>query len=49
MEAIERLGRNQTILIIAHRLTTLKGCDQIIKLDKNKIIKKGSYQEMINN
>jgi len=32
MEAIEGLGRDLTILIIAHRLTTLKGCDQIIEL-----------------
>jgi ATP-binding cassette, subfamily B, bacterial PglK len=35
MQAIEKLGREITILIIAHRLTTLKGCDQIISLDKN--------------
>ena len=48
MEAIEGLGRDLTILIIAHRLNTLKGCDQIVKLDKNNIIYTGSYQEMIN-
>ena len=35
MEAIEGLGRELTILIIAHRLTTLKGCDQVIELSKN--------------
>jgi len=46
MEAIEGLGQDLTILIIAHRLTTLKGCDQIIKLEKNNI-KVGSYQDMI--
>ena len=48
MEAIEGLGRELTILIIAHRLTTLKVCDQIIKLDKNNIIYAGSYQNIIN-
>jgi ATP-binding cassette, subfamily B, bacterial PglK len=48
MDAIEGLGRELTILIIAHRLTTLKGCDQIVKLDKNNAICTGSYQEMIN-
>jgi len=47
MEAIEGLGKELTILIIAHRLTTLKGCDQIIKVDKNKIVHSGSYEEMI--
>ena len=39
MEAIEGLGSDITILIIAHRLTTLKGCDQIVKLDNNGVIK----------
>ena len=48
MDAIDMLGKDFTILIIAHRLTTLKGCDHIIKLDKENIIKIGSYQEMAN-
>jgi ATP-binding cassette, subfamily B, bacterial PglK len=48
MEAIEGLGKEITVLIIAHRLTTLKGCDKIVKLDKNYITHVGSYQEMIN-
>ncbi len=48
MEAIEGLGRDLTILIIAHRLTTLKVCDQIVKLEKNNTIHTGNYREMIN-
>jgi len=47
MDGIDGLDRGLTILIIAHRLTTLKGCDQVVKLDKNKIIKVGSFEEMI--
>jgi ATP-binding cassette, subfamily B, bacterial PglK len=47
MEAIEELDRELTILIIAHRLTTLKGCDQIVTLGNNIIIYTGSYQECI--
>jgi len=47
MEAIEGLGKDLTILIIAHRLTTLKGCDQIIQLDKDNVIHSGTYEEMI--
>ena len=35
MNAIDDLGEEITILIIAHRLTTLKGCDKIIKLEKD--------------
>jgi len=48
MNAVEGLGKELTILIIAHRLTTLKGCDQVVKLDNNKIIKTGSYHEIVN-
>ncbi len=48
MKAIEDLGKEITVLIIAHRLTTLKSCDKIIKLDKDYAIRTGSYEEMIN-
>lgn len=47
MKAIEGLGKEMTVLIIAHRLTTLKGCDQIVKLDKDNIVRVGSYDEII--
>jgi len=47
MKAIEEIGKEITVLIIAHRLTTLKGCDKIVKLDKNHTVHVGSYQEMI--
>jgi ABC-type multidrug transport system fused ATPase/permease subunit len=43
MNAIESLNRNITILIIAHRLTTLRSCDRIIKLEHGKIVEQGSY------
>ena len=43
---IEMLNKGVTVLIIAHRLTTLKGCDQIVKLEKNKV-SVGSYQKII--
>lgn len=39
MRAIERLDRKLTILIIAHRLTTLEGCDEIIRLEKGRIVR----------
>ncbi len=47
MESIEVLKNELTILIIAHRLTTLQKCDYVIKLDKGLIIKKGSYKDII--
>ncbi|MDB9915764.1 ABC transporter ATP-binding protein/permease [Alphaproteobacteria bacterium] len=47
MEEIEGLDKELTILIIAHRLTTLKSCDKIIKLDENHIHTIGTYDELI--
>ncbi len=46
MEAINGLEKDLTILIIAHRLTTLKDCDQIVKLDNNNNIRVGTYDEI---
>ena len=48
MKAIEGLGGRLTILIIAHRLTTLKGCDRILQFDKDNLLHEGSYQDMVN-
>ena len=47
MEAIEGLDKDLTVLIIAHRLTTLKDCDTIVRLNKDKTIHIGSYHEMV--
>jgi len=47
MDAIEGLDKELTILIIAHRLTTLKGCDKIVKLGKNNAINVLSYKEVL--
>jgi len=46
---IEKLQKENstTIISIAHRLTTLKNCDEIIVLNKGKIEEKGKYAELI--
>ena len=48
MEAIESLSSDLTLLIIAHRLTTLKNCEQIVQLGENGIVLTGSYADIIN-
>ena len=48
MKAIDGLGKQLTILIIAHRLTTLKGCNRIVQFDKDNLLQIGSYQDMVN-
>jgi ATP-binding cassette subfamily B protein len=47
MQAIESLSVDLTILIIAHRLTTLKNCTQIIELGNGNIMRVGSYNDII--
>jgi ATP-binding cassette subfamily B protein len=48
MQAIDLLSPDLTILIVAHRLTTLQKCDFIVELDKGRISRIGSYQELAN-
>ncbi len=44
---IESLKKVKTVIIVAHRLSTLRHCDRIYKLDSGKIIQVGSYDEVI--
>ena len=48
MDAIRNLGQELTLIIVAHRLTTLESCTHIIELDQGKILRVGSYEEIIN-
>ncbi|MDP2127609.1 MAG: ABC transporter ATP-binding protein [Pseudohongiella sp.] len=47
MEAIDSLSSDLTLLIIAHRLTTLRNCTQIVELASGKIKRVGSYQDVV--
>ena len=47
MNSINKLSKKLTILIIAHRLTTLKNCSFVIELNNGGIKKIGTYKEMI--
>ena len=46
MASVEQLGRDLTIVLIAHRLSTLAGCDRIYRLDGGRIIDQGRYDEV---
>ena len=47
MQSIESLGKDLTVLIIAHRLTTLQNCDQIVELGNGGIKRIGTYRDII--
>jgi len=47
MEAIEGVGNDITLLIIAHRLTTVKNCDTIIELENGRIVAQGTYEQLL--
>lgn len=47
MDAVNNLGHNITIILIAHRLTTVRQCDQIYLLDKGELKAKGSFEELV--
>ena len=43
---IEELSDKLTTISIAHRLETLKNCDEIIQLENGKIIARGTFEEL---
>lgn len=47
MQAVESLSKDITILIIAHRLSTLKNCTEIVELSKGEILRKGTYANIV--
>ena len=46
MEAINSFSGKKTIILVAHRLSTVQNCDQIYFFDKGKVVDQGTYQEL---
>ncbi len=47
MDAVNNLGKNKTIILIAHRLSTVKKCDKIFILENGKIKNEGIFEELV--
>ena len=48
MSSLNNFSKNKTILIVAHRLDTLKKCDLILYFEDGNIVESGSYEQLIN-
>ncbi|MDR0583731.1 MAG: ABC transporter ATP-binding protein/permease [Treponema sp.] len=46
--AFEELMKNKTVIIIAHRLSTVRGADKIVVIDKGRLAEEGRHDELVN-
>ena len=47
MDAVHNLGHAKTIILIAHRLTTVQACDTIFMLEHGRLVAQGTYDELL--
>jgi len=47
MDAVNNLGDGITIILIAHRLSTVKNCDNIFLLEKGRLKAQGTYEHLL--
>ena len=49
MKTVVKMRGQIIMIIIAHRVSTLRGCDHLIRLSQGKVIQEGSYKDLIKN
>ena len=48
LDAIRSIGHTKTIIMIAHRLTSVRRCDQILMLDQGRLVASDTYDGLVN-
>lgn len=46
-EALQALGKQRTVIVIAHRLSTIRHADQIIVMERGKVLEQGSHEQLL--
>lgn len=49
MENLEHFFKGKTVVVVAHRLSTVCNADQILVMDEGQIVEKGTHKELIEN
>ena len=49
MENMDKFSAGKTVVVVAHRLSTVKNADQIVVLDNGEIVERGNHEELIRN
>jgi ATP-binding cassette subfamily B protein len=45
--SLEELSRGRTVIVVAHRLSTVKGADEIVVVDSNGVAERGTHDELV--
>ena len=46
-ESLEKLSSGRTVIVVAHRLSTVKNADEIVVIDRSGIVERGSHEELL--